>query len=99
MNGPRRGRFERIAYSPGWQNPLPPALRLIAELHFGTLIFVAIAAGVKEGLGAGAFMLFVASLAFFITRIRCADSPAAWWISVVMFTAMGVLLCVITLTV
>lgn len=100
MNQPRRERRDQFLYSPGgWDNPLPPALQLAAELSFGTFLVLAVVTGIKRGVGAGAILLAFAVLPFTITRFRCANSPAAWWISVVMFTGFGAFLCVVVLTI
>lgn len=36
-------------------------------------------------------------MAWFITRYRRADSPASWWICVVVFTLFGAVLCAFAL--
>jgi hypothetical protein len=93
-------RSERSLDAGGqWHNPLPPALRIAAELHFGTWIFVAVVAALKEGPGPGIFMLLIAGLASGLTHTRGANSRASWWTLVVMMTVLGAFLCVVVVTV
>lgn len=96
MSGTRREKFERFLDSGGpWKNPLPTALRIAAELHFGTLILFAVLATARKGIGAGAGGLFSAGLAWTVTHVRGANSPASWWITVVGFTILGIFMCIV----
>lgn len=98
MSESRGDRFERFLDSEQqWHNPLPPALRRAAELHFGTLVVAAIILGVKKGIGGAAFFLVVAWLLSAATRTRGATSPATWWLGVVVGTVFGAFVCVLLL--
>lgn len=90
MSGSRRQKFEdSLDFRGRWRNPLPPSLRIAAELQFGTVILFAILIGVKEGPAFGLGGILMAVMAWLHTHFRAADSPANWWISVVLFTVAG----------
>lgn len=100
MKGSRRESFRFASDSHGpWRNPLPPVLRVAAEVHVGAWVVFTILAAAKKGLVGTAAGIFLGMLAWGQTHFRGRTSPVIWWTNVVVFTIFGAFMCIVVVTI